>query len=177
MSQLLIPSSYKCSNLSFNCSTYHPQLPVSYLVVDEQLHRVVDALEQHQLVGLPRHRVREGGPDAPLLGLQPHAGSEGVHLADLFPHQAVHVVRPHGEGEDEAVGEGRLCQRFGDTDGGDERETVREEKRGRGGDALMADLYMAYFSSNSSLSGLCAQTADTAAGSSSSVVGDDDRPP
>lgn len=121
----------------------------------------MDALEQHQLVGLPRHRVREGGPDAPLLGLQPHAGGEGVHLGDLFPHQAVHVVRPHGEGEDEAVGEGRLCQRFGDTDGGDERETAREE-RGEEGDAYMADLYL---------------TADTAAGSSSSVMGDDDRPP
>lgn len=29
--------------------------PHCYLVVDEQLHGVVDALQQHQLIRLPRH--------------------------------------------------------------------------------------------------------------------------
>lgn len=42
-----------------------------YLVIDEQLHRVVDPLQEHQLIGLPWDWVGEGGPDAPLFGLQP----------------------------------------------------------------------------------------------------------
>ncbi|KAF3852912.1 hypothetical protein F7725_006267, partial [Dissostichus mawsoni] len=38
--------------------------------------------------------VGEGGPDAALSDLQPDAGREGVHLRDLLPHQAVHLLHP-----------------------------------------------------------------------------------
>lgn len=85
-----------------------------YLVIYEQLGRIVDSLQQDQLIRLAWHRVREGGPDASLLSLEPQTGSEGVHLGYLFSHQAVHVVGPHGEGEYEPIWKRWLCQRFGD---------------------------------------------------------------
>lgn len=89
----------------------------------------MDPLQQHQLIRLPGDRVGEGGPDAPFFGLEPQAGGEGVHLRDLFPHQAVHVVGAHGEGEDKAVGEGRLRQRLGHTETGETKRHSQTERQ------------------------------------------------
>lgn len=103
---------HKTHPIAKKCVVSTSRCEYQYLVIDEQLHRIVDSLQQYQLIGLTWHRVGERGPDAPFLGLEPYAGSEGIHFGDLFSHQAVHVAGSHGEGENEAIGERWLCHRF-----------------------------------------------------------------
>lgn len=76
------------------------------LVVDEQLGGGVQALQEHQLVGLRGNSVRERRPDAPLGGPQPHAEGEGPQRRDRALDNGVHVVGPGWEGEPEALWEG-----------------------------------------------------------------------
>lgn len=76
------------------------------LVVDEQLGGGVQALQEHQLVGLRGNSVRERRPDAPLGGPQPHAEGEGPQRRNRALDHGVHVVGPSWEGEPEALWEG-----------------------------------------------------------------------
>lgn len=48
-----------------------------YLVIDEQLSGRVQALEQHQLIGLLGNGVGDGGSDASFCGPEPKAKGEG----------------------------------------------------------------------------------------------------
>lgn len=88
--------------------TSEPQEPGvrAHLVVDEQLGGGVQALQQHQLVGLRGNGVGERRPDAPLRRPQPHAEGEGPQLRDRLLDQGVHVVGPSWEGQPETVWEG-----------------------------------------------------------------------
>lgn len=84
-----------------------------YLVVDEQLGGGVQALQQHQLVGLRGNSVGERRPHAPLRGPQPHAEGEGPQLRDRTLENSVHVVGPSWEGQPEPLWEGgsqRTCR-------------------------------------------------------------------
>lgn len=85
-----------------------PQEPGAreHLVVDEQFGGGVQALQQHQLVGLRGNSVGERRPDAPLRGPQPHAEGEGPQLRDRALDHGVHVVCPSWEGQPEALWEG-----------------------------------------------------------------------
>ena len=75
-----------------------------HLVVDEQLNGVVAPLYQHDLIGLPGHRVRERGADARRgAGPQPQADGEGVQLGQRLLDLAVQVVRAEGEGHFEGI--------------------------------------------------------------------------
>lgn len=75
------------------------------LVIDQQLHGVVARLQQHNLIGLSRHRVGEGGALARATrpGPQPHADGEGVELGQGLPHAGVHVVVADGDADLEGV--------------------------------------------------------------------------
>lgn len=77
------------------------------LVVDEQLSGGVQALQQHQLVGLRGDGVRQRGPDPALGGPQPQADGEGPQGGEGLFHHRVHVVGPSGEGQPEALWERR----------------------------------------------------------------------
>ena len=70
------------------------------LVIDQQLYGVVAPFNQHDLVGLPRDAVGEGGADARAgAGLDPHAQGEGVHLREGFGELAVQVVGALRQGQ------------------------------------------------------------------------------
>lgn len=76
-----------------------------YLVINEQLNGVITPLYQHNLVGLPRNTVREGGSDPWAgAGLDPHAEGEGVHLRQALGDAAEQVVGPLGEGQLKLLG-------------------------------------------------------------------------
>lgn len=66
----------------------------------------MQALQEHQLVGLRGNSVRERRPDAPLGGPQPHAEGEGPQRRNRALDNGVHVVGPSWEGEPEALWEG-----------------------------------------------------------------------
>lgn len=86
------------------------KLLYSYLVVDEQLNRIVDTLEKDQLIGLFWDRVGERGANPPFGRFQPHAGCEGVHLRDDLSHHPIHVAGPHRERELIALRVAVVCQ-------------------------------------------------------------------
>lgn len=70
------------------------------LIVDEQLDGVIAPFDQHNLIGLPRYPIGEGGPYARTgAGLDPHAEREGVHLGQALGDAAVQVVGPLREAE------------------------------------------------------------------------------
>lgn len=74
------------------------------LVVDQDLHRVVPPLDEHQLVGLTRDRVGERRAHSRgRVGLEPHAHGEGVHLRQTLLHLRVHVVGSQWERELEFI--------------------------------------------------------------------------
>ena len=77
----------------------------AHLVIDQQLHGVMARLQQHNLIGLPRHRVGEGGAlaSAARPGAQPHADGEGVELGQCLPHAGVHVVVADGNADLEGI--------------------------------------------------------------------------
>lgn len=50
---------------------------VSYLVIDEELSWSVQALKQHQLIGLLGDSIRQRGPNSRARRPQPQAGGEG----------------------------------------------------------------------------------------------------
>lgn len=79
--------------------------PSTYLIVDQQLDWIVPPFDQDDLVGLPRHTVREGRPDAWTgAGLEPHADSEGVHLREALLDAPVQIVGAKREGHLEILG-------------------------------------------------------------------------
>lgn len=76
----------------------------TYLVVYEDLHRVIAPLYEDQLVGLTGNRVRERCAHSwRRVGLEPHAHGEGVHLRQTLLHLCVHVVGPQRERELEFI--------------------------------------------------------------------------
>lgn len=77
-----------------------------YLIADQQLHRVSSPFDQNQLVGLTRHGVREGRPQArPRPRFHPEADGQGEELLhQRARHPGVHVVGPHGEVQQESTG-------------------------------------------------------------------------
>lgn len=77
-----------------------------YLVVDEELSGGVQALQQHQFVGLLGNSVGQRRPDPSLRGPQPQAGGEGPQRRDGVFHHSVHVVGPCWEGQPVALREG-----------------------------------------------------------------------
>lgn len=77
-----------------------------HLVIDEQLGRGVQALQQRQFIRLLRNGVGQRRPDASFCGPQPQAEGEGPQLWDGVFHDSVHVVCPRWEGESVALWEG-----------------------------------------------------------------------
>ncbi len=79
----------------------HSFISFTHSVLDQQLHGVVSPLDEHQLVGLSRHRVGEGRPEPrPDASLHPQTQREGEDLVQQRVLQpAVHVVGPHGEAD------------------------------------------------------------------------------
>lgn len=76
----------------------------TYLVIYQNLHRVVSPLYEDQFVGLTRNCVWErcahsGGR----VGFEPHAHGEGVHLRQTLLHFGVHVVGSQRKGELEFI--------------------------------------------------------------------------
>lgn len=77
----------------------------TYLIINEQLNRVVPPFNEDYLVGLPRHAIREWGPYARTgAGLEPHAHSEGIHLWEALLDASVQVVGTEREGNLEVLG-------------------------------------------------------------------------
>lgn len=76
----------------------------SYLIIDENLHRVVPPLNKDQLVGLSWDCVRERCAHSWRgVGLEPHAHSEGVHLWQAPFDFGIHVVGPEWKGKLEFI--------------------------------------------------------------------------
>lgn len=79
-------------------SVFCSSRPVTRLVIDEQLDRVVAPLDQNDFVGLARNPIGERRSDAGAgTGLDPHAEREGVHLRQGLSDASVQVVGPLGE--------------------------------------------------------------------------------
>lgn len=75
-----------------------------HLVVDEQLDGVVAPLDQHDLVGLSGHRVRERGADARRgAGAQPQADGECEQFGQRLLDLAVQVVSAERERHFECI--------------------------------------------------------------------------
>lgn len=90
-----------------------------HLVVDEQFNGVVTPLYQHNLIGLPRHRVRKRGADARQgARSQPQADGEGIQFRQRLLDLAVQVVCAEGEGHFERI---RRLERTVAWGGGEER--------------------------------------------------------
>lgn len=77
-----------------------------HLVVDEQLGGCMQALQQHQLIGLCGDSVGERRPNAAPRRPQPHAEGEGPQLRDRVLDDGVHVVCPSWEGQSETLWKG-----------------------------------------------------------------------
>lgn len=75
----------------------HSFVSFTHSVIDQQLHRIVSPLNEHQLVGLSRHGVREGRPESrPDASLHPQTQREGEDLVQQRAlHPTVHVVGSH----------------------------------------------------------------------------------
>lgn len=74
------------------------------LVVDEQLYWIISPFDQHNLIGLARHPVGEGGSYTRSgARLDPHAECEGVHLWQALCDAAIQVVGPLREAEFELL--------------------------------------------------------------------------
>lgn len=70
------------------------------LIIDEQLDGVIAPFDQHNLIGLPRYPIGEGGPYTRTgAGLDPHAEREGVHLGQALGDAAVQIIGPLREAE------------------------------------------------------------------------------
>lgn len=76
------------------------RLEATCLVVDEQLYWIIAPFDQHNLIGLARHPVGEGGSYTRSgAGLDPHAKCEGVHLWQALCDAAIQVVGSLREAE------------------------------------------------------------------------------
>lgn len=89
-----------------HCRLYHQPQQLrrfkrrTHLVVYEQLYWVIAPFNQHNLIRLAGHPIRERCPNArACTGLNPHAESEGVHLRQGLSEAAIQVVGPLGEGQ------------------------------------------------------------------------------
>ena len=81
-----------------------------YLVVDDELQRLVFALQQHQLVGLPGHGVGQRGAQAGVQRAQPEADGEGMEHRDGGSHQGVRrASAPRREGQADTARGDRVC--------------------------------------------------------------------